>query len=104
MTITQRSATQLLAELNGGDLTSEQITRAYLDQISLHDRKLGAFIRVDAEGALDQAAAIDRRRAAGEPLGRLAGLPVAVCAASMASSAGWKLAGSHRSGRGGSMI
>lgn len=78
MTITQRSATQLLAELNGGTLTSEQITRAYLDQISLHDRTVGAFIRVDAECALDQAAAIDRRRAAGEPIGRLAGLPVAV--------------------------
>ena len=37
-----------------------------------------AFLRVDAEAALGQAADIDRRRKAGKPVGRLAGLPVAV--------------------------
>ena len=37
-----------------------------------------AFLRVDPEAALARAEEIDRRRAAGQPLGRLAGLPVAI--------------------------
>ena len=39
---------------------------------------VGAFLRVTADRALEQAASIDARRAKGETLGVLAGLPVAV--------------------------
>jgi len=49
-----------------------------LDRIAAHDKRVGAFLQVDPDAALEQAEAIDSRRRSGEPLGRLAGLPVAV--------------------------
>ncbi len=72
------TATQLLDELRSGLINSVEATRAFLQQIGQHDESIGAFLRVDSEGALDRAELIDRRRKQGEPLGRLAGLPVAV--------------------------
>ena len=51
---------------------------AFLDQIAKHDGAVKAFLRVDPPAVLARAEDIDRRRAAGSPMGRLAGLPVAV--------------------------
>ena len=74
MSVTHLTATDLL-ELN---LSSVEITSACLQQIQRHDNSVGAFLRVDADAALARAEDIDRRRAHGKPLGRLAGIPVAV--------------------------
>ncbi|MEN6452403.1 MAG: Asp-tRNA(Asn)/Glu-tRNA(Gln) amidotransferase subunit GatA [Thermoguttaceae bacterium] len=71
-------ATESLKRLAAGEITSLELTQAYLDRIERHDAAVRAFLRVDREGALARAETIDRRRRAGEPLGRLAGLPVAV--------------------------
>jgi aspartyl-tRNA(Asn)/glutamyl-tRNA(Gln) amidotransferase subunit A len=76
--ITERTATELLRDLEAGRLTSAELTRAFLAEIAAHDGTVKAFLRVDADAALARAAEIDRRRLAGKPLGRLAGLPVAV--------------------------
>ena len=78
MSLTDQTATELLARLNSGDLSSVQVTEAFLDQVSRQDGKIRAFLRVDAQAALDRAEQIDRRRKEGKPLGRLGGLPVAV--------------------------
>jgi len=72
------TATELRRRLSEGSLTSVEVCRAFLDQIELHDSTVGAFLSVDAENVLRVAGAIDRRRAAGHPMGLLAGLPVAV--------------------------
>ncbi len=72
------SAAEQLRRLSAGELTSVGLTKAYLDRIASVDERVGAFLRVTSERALDQAAAIDKRRAAGEAVGALAGLPVAV--------------------------
>lgn len=72
------SAAEQLHRLTVGELTSVELTRAYLDRIAAVEERVGAFLRVTDERALEQAAAIDTRRAAGESLGALAGLPVAV--------------------------
>lgn len=77
-TLTQLSATELLADLSAGRVSSVEVTQAFVDQIEAHDQKVGAFLRFDGSLALEQAQRIDRRRAAGEQLGKLAGLPVAV--------------------------
>lgn len=55
----------------------EQVQRA-LDTIEALDQTLHAFVAVDAERALREADEIDRRVAAGEEVGPLAGVPLAV--------------------------
>ncbi|MBQ18465.1 MAG: Asp-tRNA(Asn)/Glu-tRNA(Gln) amidotransferase GatCAB subunit A [Planctomycetaceae bacterium] len=72
------SSATLLDQLTDGQTTSLRLTQDCLDRIAAHDTAIGAFLHVDSEPALAAAAAIDRRREAGEPLGLLAGLPVAV--------------------------
>ncbi|MFO0788346.1 MAG: Asp-tRNA(Asn)/Glu-tRNA(Gln) amidotransferase subunit GatA [Pirellulales bacterium] len=78
MSLTTHSATEHLRSLAQGDVTSVELTRAYLDRIESVNEKVGAFLRVDADRALKLAAEIDAKRAAKKPLGRLAGLPIAV--------------------------
>ncbi|MDO4783913.1 MAG: Asp-tRNA(Asn)/Glu-tRNA(Gln) amidotransferase subunit GatA [Propionibacteriaceae bacterium] len=64
--------------MEAGQTTSAEITQACLDQIEAVDGEVHAFLAVDRERALSQARAIDARRAAGERLGPLAGVPIAV--------------------------
>jgi aspartyl-tRNA(Asn)/glutamyl-tRNA(Gln) amidotransferase subunit A len=78
MALNQATAHALRARLRARETTSVEITRAVLDRIEADKGRLNAFISVDAEGALSQAAAIDRRRGAGEELPPLAGIPVAL--------------------------
>jgi aspartyl-tRNA(Asn)/glutamyl-tRNA(Gln) amidotransferase subunit A len=78
MSLVRSTARELLSLLKAGQTTSVEITRAYLDQIERHDGRVGAFLRVDPQAALDHAAQIDRRRQQGDTLGALAGLPVAI--------------------------
>ncbi|MBP89034.1 MAG: Asp-tRNA(Asn)/Glu-tRNA(Gln) amidotransferase GatCAB subunit A [Planctomycetaceae bacterium] len=72
------TATELLAELNAGRATSVEITQAYLDRIDETNGKIGAFLSVAKEQALAAAQAIDKKRASGEAVGILGGLPVAI--------------------------
>jgi aspartyl-tRNA(Asn)/glutamyl-tRNA(Gln) amidotransferase subunit A len=65
----------------GRALAARQVSSAELVEHLLgriHDRQaLGAFLHVDGESARAQAQAIDARRARGEALGPLAGVPIA---------------------------
>ncbi|EFQ83095.1 aspartyl/glutamyl-tRNA(Asn/Gln) amidotransferase, A subunit [Aeromicrobium marinum DSM 15272] len=72
------SAADLAARLANGDLTSVEATQASLDRIDAVDGAIHAFLHVDAEGALATARDVDARRAAGEQLPALAGVPIAV--------------------------
>jgi aspartyl-tRNA(Asn)/glutamyl-tRNA(Gln) amidotransferase subunit A len=73
-----KTAAEQAAALAAGEVTSVELTQAHLDQIAKVDGQVHAFLHVDAEAALDQAKASDERRAAGEPLHELDGVPVAV--------------------------
>jgi aspartyl-tRNA(Asn)/glutamyl-tRNA(Gln) amidotransferase subunit A len=78
MSLFEQSASEHLRSLETGALSSVELTRAYLDRIERTDARVGAFLRVDAEGALRQAAEVDAKRSKGQAVGKLAGLPVAV--------------------------
>src|SRR6202012_3725509 len=60
------------------ETSAVEVTSAHLEQIAAVDAKVQAFLHVAADDALAQAREVDRKRAAGEPLGALAGVPVAV--------------------------
>ena len=62
--------------LAAGTTTSVALTQHALSRIQAHSH-LGAFLHVDAEAALAAAAASDARRAAGQPLSALDGVPIA---------------------------
>jgi aspartyl-tRNA(Asn)/glutamyl-tRNA(Gln) amidotransferase subunit A len=74
----KKTAAELAAAVSGGEVSAVEVTRAHLDRIAEVDGAVKAFLHVNAEDAVAQAAAVDRRRAAGEELGALAGVPVAV--------------------------
>jgi aspartyl-tRNA(Asn)/glutamyl-tRNA(Gln) amidotransferase subunit A len=76
MEATDLSLIELRDALRDGRLSAVEATRAYLARIETHDGAVGAYLTVDAEGALAQAAEVDRARAAGEPVGELAGVPI----------------------------
>jgi aspartyl-tRNA(Asn)/glutamyl-tRNA(Gln) amidotransferase subunit A len=72
------SAVEIAAAVAGGDASAVEITRAHLDRIGAVDDRVHAFLHVDEDGALAAAGRVDERRAAGDPLGPLAGVPLAV--------------------------
>ncbi len=78
MNITSLTACRLRDLLCSGELTSEQVVTAFLDRIASVESQVDAFLQVHSDQALHKARQVDRRRARGEPIGPLAGLPVAV--------------------------
>ncbi len=71
------TAADLAAKLASGEVSSVEATQAHLDRIAAVDADIHAFLHV-SDHALEVAADIDRRRAAGESLGPVAGVPLAI--------------------------
>lgn len=76
--LTRSSASELGAAVAAGETSAVEVTRAHLDRIAAVDGETRAFLHVDRDGALESARAVDDRIAAGEPLGPLAGVPLAL--------------------------
>ena len=76
--VTRLTAAQTAAAVASGELSAVETTQAHLDRIGAVDERVHAFLHVDTEGALAAAQAVDDRRAAGERLGPLAGVPLAM--------------------------
>ena len=72
------SAAQMAAKLATGETTSVALTQAHLDRINSVDSGVHAFLYVDTDGALAQAAAVDAKREQGQELSPLAGIPLAL--------------------------
>jgi aspartyl-tRNA(Asn)/glutamyl-tRNA(Gln) amidotransferase subunit A len=78
MSLVEQTATDQHRNLASGEVSAVELTKACLDRISSADDRIGAFLRFDADAALKKAADVDDRRKKNQPLGRLAGMPVAV--------------------------
>ncbi len=95
--LTRMSAAELARRLASMDVSSLEIVEAHLDRIATHDgvdadgevwsaapadglgeRDVHAYLHVTAQAARAHAADVDARRAAGEELGPLAGVPLAL--------------------------
>ncbi|QOR69588.1 Asp-tRNA(Asn)/Glu-tRNA(Gln) amidotransferase subunit GatA [Ruania alkalisoli] len=76
--LTRLTAADLAGRLRSGEVTSVEVTQAHLDRIAAVDGPVHAFLHVNSEEALATAADVDARRAAGEDLHELAGVPIAV--------------------------
>jgi aspartyl-tRNA(Asn)/glutamyl-tRNA(Gln) amidotransferase subunit A len=72
------SAADTVRRVAAGEVTAAQIVETMLERIAAIDGQLGAYLAVDAIGARAAAADLDRRRAAGQPIGPLAGVTVAL--------------------------
>tara|TARA_R110000868_G_scaffold411675_1_gene707347 strand:+ start:10342 stop:11856 length:1515 start_codon:yes stop_codon:yes gene_type:complete len=92
--LTRATAAELAGMLASGEVSSVDATQAHLDRISAVEGDVHSYLHVNA-AAIETAAAIDARRAAGETLPELAGVPVAIkdvlCTLDMPSTAGSKI-------------
>lgn len=76
--LVKKNASELVDLLQSGEITSVELTTAFLDRIEKLNPAINSFLYVNKAEALATAAEVDRRRAAGEKLPKLAGLPIAV--------------------------
>ncbi len=74
----KKSASELANMLQSGEVSSVEITQAHLNRTAAVDDRVHSYLHVGPAAALAAAAEIDKRRAAGEQLHPLAGVPIAV--------------------------
>ena len=72
------SACEIARAVARGDISAFECTQAALSRIDRLNGSINAFLHIDAEGAIASARSIDSRRARGESLGPLAGVPIAI--------------------------
>ena len=76
--LTTLTAAGLAAAIASGEVSALEVTDAHLARIGDVDDRVRAFLHIAAEQARQAARAVDQQRAAGEPLGPLAGVPLAL--------------------------
>ena len=86
---------ELAEKVQRGEVKALEIAEATLARIDARDPALHAFLAVARDAVLAQAKAIDAKRARGEPLGALAGVPVALkdalCTSGIPTTSGSKI-------------
>ena len=73
-----KDASELAALLGSGEISAVELAQDHYARIGALDSKVHAFLHLDTEGALAQAAKVDKARADGEKLSALAGIPLAL--------------------------
>ncbi len=77
MSLIRKTAVELGALIASGEVSAVEVAQAHLDRIAAVDGSVRAFLHVDPENVLAQARHVDERRARGDELGPLAGVPIA---------------------------
>ena len=78
MELTKYSVSELSKMLSGKEVSSEELTRAYLKNIETREPEIGAYITVTGEEAIAKAKEVDALRANGAELPVLAGIPAGI--------------------------
>lgn len=78
MDFTSASLVTLAAGVRERQVSAVELVEHTLARIEASNPTVNAFVAVDGESALGDAALIDRRIAAGDPVGPLAGIPIGV--------------------------
>lgn len=73
---TALSMTDAAESVKRGEVTSVALVEACLKRIATHDGKVNSVVRLEKDAALEAAAAVDKARKTGVPLGPLAGVPM----------------------------
>jgi aspartyl-tRNA(Asn)/glutamyl-tRNA(Gln) amidotransferase subunit A len=76
--LTRMTAAAIAAAIAAGEVSALEVTDAHLARIGQVDDRVHAFLHVAADRARETARAVDARRAAGDRLGPLAGVPLAL--------------------------
>ncbi len=76
--LTRLTAAEMARALADRQVSAVELAQAHLDRTAAVDGAVHSYLHVNGDGALETAREVDRRRAAGEPLHRLAGVPIAV--------------------------
>lgn len=77
--LTSLTAAELAEKIHSREITSREVTQAFLDRIAETNEELNSFLHVGAEEALAAADAVDKALEAGEePASGLAGVPLAL--------------------------
>ena len=74
----RKSAFEINESFVLGDASAVEITTYFLNRINKLDKQTGAFLQVFPEKALKRAQEIDEKKKQGQPLGKLAGVPIAI--------------------------
>lgn len=77
MDLAEKTVTEALSLLANGECSSEELVGSILNSIEAGDKETGAYLRVDADQALEAAVQSDRARSKGKA-GKLEGVPVAI--------------------------
>ena len=90
----EKTVAELSSALNSGEISSVELTQAYLDRINRYNETLNAFITVSDESALSKAKQADTLRAKGDS-SPLLGIPLAhkdiFCTEGVKTSCGSKI-------------
>ena len=74
----RQSAATLASAIAEGEVSAVEVAQAHLDRITAVDDRVHAFLHITTESAIAQAKAVDAKRASGDTLGPLAGVPLAL--------------------------
>lgn len=74
----EMTAYELAPLIKSGEVTAEEVAREVLRLIEEKDPAIKAYLAVDREAVIEDARDVDRRIAAGETTGPLAGVPIAI--------------------------
>lgn len=78
MELYNMTAYELSKQLESKKISAQELTSALFDRIDAVEDKVQAYVTLNKENALEQAKKVDGKRAAGETLSPLAGIPVGI--------------------------